>query len=158
MTATSPHTHHVSLVALPDGAVSTLFGIYDAMNAFAFVGLSNAGSLTQPPFRTHIVGETEGLPGAGERCSGGRAAVGRHGRGERHRDRTVGATWARWLEEGRYPRLVQWLQAMHDRARLFTLHWHQDGLTPYIIFEGRTDHGDAEIHRKRFRIPKFAGP
>ena len=30
-------------------------------------------------------------------------------------------------------------------ARLFALQWHQDGLTPYIIFEGRTDHGDGEI-------------
>jgi transcriptional regulator GlxA family with amidase domain len=30
-------------------------------------------------------------------------------------------------------------------ARMFALQWHQDGLTPYIIFEGRTDHGDAEI-------------
>jgi len=30
-------------------------------------------------------------------------------------------------------------------ARMFALQWHQDGLTPYMIFEGRTDHGDAEI-------------
>jgi transcriptional regulator GlxA family with amidase domain len=30
-------------------------------------------------------------------------------------------------------------------ARLFALQWHQDGLTPYIIFEGKSDHGDAEI-------------
>jgi transcriptional regulator GlxA family with amidase domain len=30
-------------------------------------------------------------------------------------------------------------------ARLFALQWHQDGLTPYITFEGRSDHGDAEI-------------
>jgi len=30
-------------------------------------------------------------------------------------------------------------------ARLFALQWHQDGLTPYIIFEGKTDHGDGEI-------------
>src|SRR5690606_15333624 len=30
-------------------------------------------------------------------------------------------------------------------ARLFALQWHQDGLTPFIIFEGRADHGDAEI-------------
>jgi transcriptional regulator GlxA family with amidase domain len=30
-------------------------------------------------------------------------------------------------------------------ARLFALQWHQDGLTPYMIFEGRSDHGDAEI-------------
>jgi len=31
-------------------------------------------------------------------------------------------------------------------ARLFALQWHQDGLTPYIIFEGKLDHGDAEIN------------
>jgi transcriptional regulator GlxA family with amidase domain len=30
-------------------------------------------------------------------------------------------------------------------ARLFALQWHQDGLTPYIIFEGKSDHGDAAI-------------
>ena len=32
-----------------------------------------------------------------------------------------------------------------DVARMFALQWHQDGLTPYMIFEGRNDHGDAEI-------------
>lgn len=30
-------------------------------------------------------------------------------------------------------------------ARLYALQWHQDGLAPYMTFEGRTDHGDAEI-------------
>lgn len=30
-------------------------------------------------------------------------------------------------------------------TRSFALQWHQDGLTPYIPFEGRTDHGDGEI-------------
>ncbi|RVH44209.1 GlxA family transcriptional regulator [Sinorhizobium meliloti] len=30
-------------------------------------------------------------------------------------------------------------------ARMFALQWHQDGLAPYIIFEGRSDHGDAKI-------------
>ena len=30
-------------------------------------------------------------------------------------------------------------------ARMFALQWHQDGLTPFITFEGDTDHGDAEI-------------
>lgn len=30
-------------------------------------------------------------------------------------------------------------------ARAFALQWHQDGLTPFIVFEGRADHGDAEI-------------
>jgi transcriptional regulator GlxA family with amidase domain len=30
-------------------------------------------------------------------------------------------------------------------ARSFALQWHQDGLTPYMVFEGRHDHGDGEI-------------
>jgi transcriptional regulator GlxA family with amidase domain len=30
-------------------------------------------------------------------------------------------------------------------ARVFAMQWHHDGLTPYMIFEGRMDHGDAEI-------------
>jgi len=32
-----------------------------------------------------------------------------------------------------------------ELARQFALQWHQDGLAPYIVFDGRTDHGDAEI-------------
>lgn len=30
-------------------------------------------------------------------------------------------------------------------ARYFALQWHHDGLAPYIVFQGRTDHGDAGI-------------
>lgn len=30
-------------------------------------------------------------------------------------------------------------------ARFFALQWHQDGLAPYIVFRGRTGHGDAAI-------------
>jgi transcriptional regulator GlxA family with amidase domain len=30
-------------------------------------------------------------------------------------------------------------------ARMYALQWHQDGLTPYITFQGKSDHGDAEI-------------
>jgi len=48
--------------------------------------------------------------------------------------------------------LVLYLIARHtgatvaqDVARFFALQWHQDGLAPYIIFEGRKDHGDLAI-------------
>ena len=48
--------------------------------------------------------------------------------------------------------LVLYLIAHHvgatvaqEVARNFALQWHQDGLAPYMVFEGRTDHGDAEI-------------
>ncbi|OHV78021.1 GlxA family transcriptional regulator [Ensifer sp. LCM 4579] len=30
-------------------------------------------------------------------------------------------------------------------ARSFALQWHQDGLAPYIVFQGRKDHGDHAI-------------
>lgn len=30
-------------------------------------------------------------------------------------------------------------------ARFFALQWHQDGLAPYIVFEGRSDHGDLAV-------------
>jgi len=30
-------------------------------------------------------------------------------------------------------------------ARMYALQWHDDGLAPYITFEGKSDHGDAEI-------------
>jgi transcriptional regulator GlxA family with amidase domain len=35
--------------------------------------------------------------------------------------------------------------AAQDVARFFALQWHQDGLTPYMMFEGRRDHGDRAI-------------
>ena len=35
--------------------------------------------------------------------------------------------------------------AAQEVARFFALQWHQDGLTPYIVFEGRRDHGDRAI-------------
>jgi transcriptional regulator GlxA family with amidase domain len=44
--------------------------------------------------------------------------------------------------------------AAQDVARLFALQWHQEGLAPYIVFEGRTDHGDAEIEQAQAWLAK----
>jgi transcriptional regulator GlxA family with amidase domain len=224
---------HVSLVALPDSAASTLFGLFDVMNAFALMGGLNAALGTRPPFHAEIVGERAGplVVASGVPVNVQRAFD------------TVEATdivivpsivlrpggW----EKQRYPRLTEWLRRMHQRgavlcsacsgifllaetglfdgkdatvhfgyaqdfaaahpavpihpervlvisgareelvtsgastswhdlvlyliarfagsttaqeaARLFALQWHQDGLTPYIVFKGRSDHGDAVI-------------
>lgn len=35
--------------------------------------------------------------------------------------------------------------AAQEVARLFALQWHQDGLTPYIVFKGKRDHGDGDV-------------
>lgn len=226
-------TRHVSLVALPDATVSTLFGLFDVMNAFAFMEALTARTGARSLFRADIVGETAGRV---DLASGVPVDV------QRAID-TIETTdiiivpsvllRSEGWRKGRYPRLVDWLRLMHERgavicsacsgifllaetglfdgrdatvhfsyapefssaypavaihpertlvisgrreelvssgasttwhdlvlyliaryagataaqevARMFALQWHQDGLTPYIIFEGRTDHGDAEI-------------
>lgn len=219
---------HVSLVALPDAAVSTLFGIFDVLTGgFAFVGND------RPPFRTEIVGEAAGPV---ELASGVAINVQRSIDDVAASDIVIVPSVVLrpggW-EKGRYPRLVEWLRAMYDRgallcsacsgvfllaetglfdgkdatvhfryapafqraypavpihpervlvisgtreelvssgasttwhdmvlyliaryagataahdiARMFALQWHQDGLTPYMVFEGKKNHGDAEI-------------
>ena len=219
----------VSLVAIPEVAISTLFGIYDVMNAFGL----NIGPQGPRPFSVEIVGEDAGPLGV---ASGVPVTVQRTIADVESSDLVVVPSvvlasdgWRR----GRYPRLVEWVQHMHDRgavlcsacsgifllaetglfdgrdatvhfayartfaanypavpihpervllisgtredlvssgasstwhdmvlyliaryagsttaqevARLFALQWHHDGLTPYIVFEGRMDHGDAQI-------------
>jgi transcriptional regulator GlxA family with amidase domain len=224
---------HVSLVAIPDAVASTLFGIFDVMNALALRHMPGALGHARAPFHAQIVGEAVGPL---ELASGVPIQV------QRSID-TIGESdivivpsillQADGWTKGRYPRLVEWLRLIYERgavicsacsgifllgetglydgkdatvhfgyarqfsaaypavaihpervlvisglreelvssgasttwhdlvlyliaryagsttaqevARLFALQWHQDGLTPYIIFEGKSDHGDAEI-------------
>jgi transcriptional regulator GlxA family with amidase domain len=219
---------HVSLVALPDAVVSTLFGIFDVMNAPALMGQSS-----RRPFHVEIVGETAGPV---DLASGVAVNAQRSIESVEKTDLVIVPSILLRREgwkKGRYPRLVEWLQRMHERgavlcsacsgifllaetglfdgkdatvhynyarafadtypavpihpervlmiagvreelvssgastswhdmvvhliaryagasaaqevARMFALQWHQDGLTPYMVFEGRSDHGDAEI-------------
>ena len=224
---------HVSLVALPDAIVSTLFGVFDVMNARALIDMSNAGPGAHSPFHADIVGEALGpLALASNVAIDVQRTIDTVDTTDIVIVPSVLLRPEGW-KKGRYPRLVEWLRVMHDRgavicsacsgifllaetglfdgkdatvhfayarafsgaypavaihperalvisgvreelvssgasttwhdlalylfarfagatfaqeaARLFALQWHQDGLTPYIIFEGRTDHGDAEI-------------
>jgi transcriptional regulator GlxA family with amidase domain len=226
---------HVSLVALPDAVVSTLFGIFDVLNAFALTGLSNARSGKRPPFDVEIVGERVGPLGLASRVP---ITVQRAIDTVEASDIVIVPSLLLpqegWRKD-RYPLLVDWLQKMHERravmcsacsgifllaetglfdgkdatvhfihaqefaakypavrihpervlmisgareelvtsgastswhdmvlhliaryagaaaaqevARAFALQFHQDGLTPYIVFEGKTDHGDASIQK-----------
>jgi transcriptional regulator GlxA family with amidase domain len=228
-----PNSRHVSLVALPDAVVSTLFGIFDVMNASALMGMSNAGSGPRAPFQIEIVGEAVGpLELASGVPINVQRAIETIGESDIVIVPSVLLRPEGW-EKGRYPRLVDWLHTMYDRgavlcsacsgifllaetglfdskdatvhfsyarafaatyptvsihpervlvisglreelvssgasttwhdlvlyliaryagstlaqevARLFALQWHQDGLTPYIVFEGKSNHGDATI-------------
>ena len=224
-------TRHVSLLALPDAVVSTMYGIFDVMNAFALMRIGSGGA--GAPFRVEIVGESAGPVGLASRVP---VDVQRTIAEVETPDVVIVPSVllpARGWEKGRYPRLVEWVGRMHDRgavlcsacsgifllaetglfdgrdatvhfgyarafetayprvpihpervlvvsgtreelvssgasmswhdlvlyliaryagstsaqevARMFALQWHQDGLAPYIVFEGRTDHGDGEI-------------
>lgn len=44
--------------------------------------------------------------------------------------------------------------AAQEVARMFALQWHQEGLTPYIVFDGRRDHGDVEIQSAQSWLDK----
>ena len=223
---------HVSLVAIPDAAISTLFGIFDVLNAFAMLGLSGQNGV---PFHVQIVGERLGEL---RLASGVPVGVQRSVDTIETTDVVIVPSVvvgpAGW-QTGRYPRLVDWASRMHERgavlcsacsgifllaetglfddrdatvhfdyarcfaanypavrvhpdrvlvitgtreelvssgasatwhdlvlhliarfvgstaaqdvARAFALQWHHDGLAPYIVFKGKTDHGDADVHR-----------
>lgn len=221
----------VSIVALPENGVATMFGVYDVLNSLSLLGIAGAG--TPPPFRTEVVGEVAG-PQVG--VSGVPVPV---ARGVADIDRTDIVVVPSMVlapdgwQTGRYPDIVDWAGLMHERgallcsacsgifllaetglfdgrdvtvhydyapqlragfpklrvhperalmvagdrdelitsgastswhdlvlyligrfagatvaqetARMFALQWHQDGLAPYMLFEGRRDHGDAVV-------------
>ena len=224
---------HVSLVAIPEAAISTLAGIYDVLNSFRMLADLDPSIPQTPPFVVDIVSLApgdiplvSGLPirasRAHRRCRAHRShhravACGRciglavrplsatrrlgraHARARRDpvlglfghfpagRNRTIrrpdldSALGLRGTFAKTFPRvplqpdrvliaagerddlvssgasnswhdLVLYLivrfvgaTAAQTIARSFALQWHHDGLAPYIVFEGRKDHGDAVI-------------
>jgi transcriptional regulator GlxA family with amidase domain len=217
---------------MPDVAVSTLFGIYDVMNAFTHTGMNTALGAHRP-FHVEIVGEAAGPVAL---VSGVPVNVQRTIDTIETSDIVIVPSivlLSKGWQMGRYPRLVEWARRMYERgavlcsacsgifllaetglfdgkdatvhhgyarqfaaaypavsihpervlvisghrdelvssgssttwhdmvlyliaryagattaqdvARMFALQWHHDGLTPYMVFEGRTDHGDGEI-------------
>jgi transcriptional regulator GlxA family with amidase domain len=109
-------SRHVALLALPDAVVSTLAGIYDVMNARALMGLASAQA--GAPFHTEIVGESVGPL---QLASGVPISVQRSIDTIESSDIVIvpsvllrGSGW----QKGRYPRLVSWLQRMHERGAM----------------------------------------
>ena len=138
-----PDPLHVSLVALPDAVISTLSGIFDVLNAFARMDGLGAGTGARPPFQVEIVGESAGALGL---ASGLPIEV---QRAVAEIDATdlviVPSVLLRpggWVK-GRYPRLVEWLRAMHERgAVLCSACSGIFLLAETSLFDGR----DATVH------------
>ena len=109
-----PAARHVSLLAVPDAGFATLAGIYDVMNAHSLMGLSNTPA--RSPFQVEIVGEAVGPL---DIASGLPVPVQRAVDSIETTDIVIvpsllvrGPGW----QAGRYPRLVDWLQRMHERG------------------------------------------
>jgi transcriptional regulator GlxA family with amidase domain len=223
----------VSLIAIPEGSISTLHGLYDVLSSFEMLAGFDDSIPASPPFRVQIVAAEAGPV----RLAGGLTVQAHRGIADAGMTDIVivpsvvlrDGAWAR----GRYPALVAWLAQAHRRgallcsacsgvfllaetglfdgrdatihwsyasafravfpdvrlfpertlvaagqrselvtsgasmswhdlvlyliarhvgptaaqtvARFFALQWHRDGLGPYIVFEGRRDHGDAAV-------------
>lgn len=225
-----PAPLHVSIIALPEAVLSTMAGLFDALNGAALVGLATGAG--RAPFRPQIIGESAGPIAL---ASGLSIDVQRSIDSVRATDLVIvpSVLLRKPWQKGRYSGLVRWIARMHARgalvcsacsgvfllgetglfdgkeatlhfmyarafselypavavhperalvvsgareelvssgasstwhdlalyltarhagattaqevARIYALQWHQDGLTPYIVFEGKKDHGDAEI-------------
>ncbi|USQ80940.1 GlxA family transcriptional regulator [Ornithinimicrobium faecis] len=226
-----PRTLRVSIVALPESGVATMFGVYDVLNSMGILGLIDEAEA--PPFRAEIVGLSEGaLAGV----SGVPVPVARAVADIAETDIIIVPSVVLGRDgwrTGRHPELVEWTARMHERgvllcsacsgifllaetgafdghdvtvhydyarhlrdaypsirvhpdrallvagahdqlitsgastswhdlvlyligrfagaavaqevARTFALQWHQDGLAPYMVFDGRSDHHDAVV-------------
>lgn len=140
-------SRHVSLVALPDAVVSTLAGIFDVMNGGTLMGVTHAG--TTAPFHVEIAGEAAGSL---ELASGVPIKVQRAVDTIESSDIViVPSVLLRpqgWVK-GRYPRLVEWLHAMHDRGA--TLCSACSGV--FLLAEtGLFDGKDATVHFSYARV------
>ncbi|MCG8696054.1 MAG: helix-turn-helix domain-containing protein [Minwuiales bacterium] len=134
---------HISLIAIPDAVISTLSGIYDVMNSFEMLAGAGYTLPERNPFDMEIVGEKRGeVP-----LASGLSIATHRGIDEVAATDIVivpsvvvsGEAW----ERGRYPALVEWLAAMHERGA--TLCSACSGvflLAETGLFDGR----DATIH------------
>lgn len=113
---TGADPRRVSIVALPDAVLSTLSGIYDVMNAFALMDVRLEDGPGRPPFQVEIVGEVAGPLELASRVP---VAVQRAVEDVETTDIVIVPSVllrANAWQPGRYPRLVEWLHAMHARG------------------------------------------
>ena len=110
----------MSIVAIPEAVVSTLWGIFDVMNAFAILPpLRDERREQASPFKVEIVGlrdrcrstSRDGVPMTVQRGIA-------DGRRDRHRHRAVDPARAGRLGKRPLPRAGRVVRAMHERGAL----------------------------------------
>lgn len=109
---------HVSLVAIPDAAVSTLSGIYDVLGSFATLAGLEPSLPEEPPFHIEIVSSARGPVS----LISGVPVEAKRGVGEIDSTDIIivpSVILGRggW-KTGRYPELVEWTARMHGQGAL----------------------------------------
>ena len=130
----------MSLVALPDVVASTLFGIYDVLNESSVMGVTEGG---MRPFHVEIVGGTKGSLDV---ASGVPIDVQRSIDTIEKTDIVIVPSLVlqrgAWTM-GRYPRVVEWLDAMYARGAILCSAC--SGI--FLLAEtGHFDGKDATVH------------
>ena len=113
-----PRPLHVSLVAVPEAAMSTLIGIYDVLNAFGLLAKTDPAIPETPPFAVDIV-STE--PGEIALASGLPLRVGRAVAQVDATDIVLVPSVVlgpNGWEKGRYPEIVDFAARMHKQGAL----------------------------------------
>jgi transcriptional regulator GlxA family with amidase domain len=134
---------HVSIVAIPDAAVSTLTGIYDVMNSFKMLQGTDDAIPAVPPFQVDIVAAKRGPV----TLASGIPIEARRGIADLTASDivivpSVVLTDNRW-ETGRYPEVVDWVRGAHDRGAILCSAC--SGL--FLLAEtGLFDGNDATVH------------
>jgi transcriptional regulator GlxA family with amidase domain len=104
---------HVSLIAIPEVAISTLHGLYDVLTAFGMLVGFDEAIPASPPFRVDIVGAA---PGPVALAGGLTTQTHRSVRDIAVTDIVIVPSMVlrtRSWQVGRYPEMVAWLRAMH---------------------------------------------
>ncbi len=114
---TTPERLHVSLVAVPEVALSTIAGIYDVFKVFALLGTVDPAVPRESPFVIEIVSPRPA--GMVNTASGLPITTHRHIDEVRRADIIIVPSFivenAEW-QCGRHPELVAWLQAQHAKG------------------------------------------
>jgi transcriptional regulator GlxA family with amidase domain len=109
---------HVSLVAIPDAVLSTLTGLYDVLNSFAMLAGQDDSIPADPPFVVEIVGIERGPVMLASRLPiGVQRAVGEVDATDIIIVPSIVLGDEGW-QSGRYPELVAWARAMHEKGAL----------------------------------------
>lgn len=108
----------VSLLAIPDGTISTLTGMYDALNCFSLLGSFEPSVPAENPFQSEIVARTGAVT---QTASGVPVTPHRSIDAVDRADIVIipsmlveGGDWI----PGRYPEEVAWLERMHAQGAL----------------------------------------